>query len=50
MEGDKGLTGDAERDSTKDQAVVIIFIFATVGLLLWAMIGPWVGGWVRVYL
>ena len=39
-----------ERDSTKDQVVVFIFIFATVGLLVWAMVGSWVSGWMRVYL
>lgn len=32
----------AERDSTKDEAVVFIFIFATTGLLIWAGIKPWV--------
>lgn len=37
-----------ERDSRKDEAVVFIFIFATVGLLAWAAIKPWVGKWVEV--
>lgn len=31
-----------QRDSAKDQAVVFIFIGATVGLLGWAGIRPWV--------
>ncbi|KAI2791531.1 hypothetical protein POX_c04392 [Penicillium oxalicum] len=31
-----------QRDSRKDQAVVFIFIFATGGLLLWALVKPWV--------
>ena len=30
-----------ERDSVKDQAVVYIFIVATLGLLLWALVKPW---------
>lgn len=37
-----------ERDSRKDEAVVFIFIFATAGLLGWAVVKPWVGGWVDV--
>lgn len=41
---DEGL----ERDSRKDQAVVIIFIIATGGLLTWAVVRPWVQGWVEV--
>jgi hypothetical protein len=31
-----------ERDSLKDKVVVCVFIFATAGLLLWALIRPWV--------
>lgn len=34
-----------QRDSFKDEAVVWIFIVATVGLLLWAAIRPWVQRW-----
>ncbi|KAK4553630.1 hypothetical protein LTR86_009426 [Recurvomyces mirabilis] len=34
-----------QRDSTKDQLVVFIFIFATGGLLIWAAIRPWVQKW-----
>ncbi|KAK4547706.1 hypothetical protein LTR36_000664 [Oleoguttula mirabilis] len=34
-----------QRDSTKDQAVVFIFIFATGGLLIWAAVRPWVQKW-----
>lgn len=37
-----------ERDSRKDEAVVFIFIFATVGLLGWSAVKPWVAGWVEV--
>ena len=37
-----------ERDSRKDEAVVFIFIFATAGLLGWAMVKPWVGKWIEV--
>jgi len=37
-----------QRDSAKDQAVVFIFIFTTVGLLVWAAIRPWVGQWMEV--
>jgi hypothetical protein len=39
-----------ERDSRKDEAVVIIFIVATGGLLAWAVLRPWVQGWVEVSL
>lgn len=38
----------AERDSAKDQAVVWIFILATVGLLSYAAIRPWVEQWAEV--
>ncbi|KAF2244409.1 hypothetical protein BU26DRAFT_523061 [Trematosphaeria pertusa] len=34
-----------QRDSAKDQAVVWIFILATVGLLSYAAIRPWVEQW-----
>ncbi|KAF2431263.1 hypothetical protein EJ08DRAFT_632597 [Tothia fuscella] len=34
-----------QRDSAKDEAVVFIFIFATVGLLIYAAIRPWVEKW-----
>ena len=34
-----------QRDSAKDEAVVFIFIFATVGLLAWAAVKPWVLKW-----
>ena len=46
----KWLTTDTsiERDSTKDEAVVFIFIIATVGLLSWAALKPWVGRWIDV--
>jgi hypothetical protein len=38
---------DAERDSAKDQAVVFIFILATGGLLVWAAVRGWAGGWME---
>lgn len=38
----------AERDSAKDEAVVFIFIFATVGLLIYASVRPWVEKWTEV--
>ncbi|KAJ5902407.1 hypothetical protein N7495_002935 [Penicillium taxi] len=31
-----------QRDSQKDEAVVFIFIFATGGLLAWAVLKPWI--------
>lgn len=34
-----------QRDSTKDELVVFIFIFATVGLLAWALVKPYVVKW-----
>ncbi|KAF2153252.1 hypothetical protein K461DRAFT_293526 [Myriangium duriaei CBS 260.36] len=37
-----------QRDSAKDEAVVFIFIFATVGLLIWAAIRPYVMKWFEV--
>ena len=37
-----------ERDSAKDEAVVFIFIFATVGLLLYAAVKPCVERWMEV--
>jgi len=38
-----------QRDSAKDEAVVFIFIFATIGLLSYAAVGPWVKKWVETY-
>lgn len=32
-----------QRDSTKDQVVIYIFVLATVGLLAWAAVKPFVG-------
>ena len=45
------LTACFQRDSAKDQAVVYIFIAATLGLLAWAGVRPWVEGWreVRIF-
>jgi len=37
----------AERDSVKDKVVVCVFIFATVGLLVWAGVRPWANRWVE---
>ncbi|TGZ84645.1 hypothetical protein EX30DRAFT_337145 [Ascodesmis nigricans] len=37
-----------QRDSVKDQIVVCLFIGATVGLLAWALIRPFVTRWVEV--
>lgn len=31
-----------ERDSLKDETVVVVFIFATAGLLGWALVKPWI--------
>ncbi|KAI1618994.1 hypothetical protein EDD37DRAFT_624340 [Exophiala viscosa] len=31
-----------QRDSLKDETVVVVFIFATAGLLAWALVKPWV--------
>jgi hypothetical protein len=45
---DGQLTDTSERDSAKDQAVVYIFIFATVGLLSYAAIRPWIDQWAAV--
>jgi hypothetical protein len=39
------MTTCFQRDSAKDEAVVFIFIFATVGLLVYAAVRPWVAGW-----
>jgi len=30
-----------QRDSLKDETVVVVFIFATAGLLAWALVKPW---------
>jgi len=35
-----------QRDSAKDQAIVFIFIFATVGLLVYAGLKPWIDRWI----
>lgn len=37
-----------ERDSRKDEAVVFIFIFATGGLLAWALLKPWIERYIEV--
>ncbi|KZM27150.1 uncharacterized protein EKO05_0004691 [Ascochyta rabiei] len=42
---DKVLTTCFQRDSTKDQVVVLVFIAATAGLLAYAGVRPWVDQW-----
>ncbi|KAF2191125.1 hypothetical protein K469DRAFT_720107 [Zopfia rhizophila CBS 207.26] len=42
---DNVFTTCFQRDSAKDQAVVFIFIFATVGLLSYAAVRPWIDQW-----
>lgn len=49
-DGRTKLTRDIERDSAKDQAVVYIFILATVGLLGWALMRQYMGDWMEVCL
>ena len=39
-----------QRDSAKDEAVVFIFIVATVGLLVYAALRPWIERWAEVRL
>ncbi|PLN82906.1 hypothetical protein BDW42DRAFT_165921 [Aspergillus taichungensis] len=39
---DDVVTTCFQRDSKKDEAIVFIFIFATSGLLGWALFKPWV--------
>lgn len=39
-----------QRDSVKDEAVVFIFIFATVGLLAWAILQPYLSSWFEVWM
>jgi hypothetical protein len=42
------LTTCFQRDSAKDEAVVFIFITATVGLLVYAAVRPWAEKWAEV--
>ncbi|KAF2993389.1 hypothetical protein E8E13_000689 [Curvularia kusanoi] len=42
---EKVVTTCFQRDSTKDQVVVLAFIAATVGLLGYAGVRPWVDQW-----
>lgn len=42
------LTSCIERDSRKDEAVVFLFIFATGGLLAWALAKPWIERYLEV--
>lgn len=42
------MVGAIERDSRKDEAIVFIFIFATSGLLAWALFRPWIQKWLEV--
>ncbi|KIV89549.1 hypothetical protein PV10_06942 [Exophiala mesophila] len=36
------FTSCFQRDSLKDETVVVIFIFGTAGLLAWALVKPWI--------
>ncbi|KAF2687304.1 hypothetical protein K458DRAFT_296171 [Lentithecium fluviatile CBS 122367] len=45
---DNVFTTCFQRDSAKDQAVVWIFILATVGLLSYAGVRPWIDSWAEV--
>lgn len=47
VEDDDVVTTCFQRDSAKDQAVVVIFIVATLGLLVYALVRPWVARWVE---
>ncbi|KAI5852451.1 hypothetical protein DFP73DRAFT_2072 [Morchella snyderi] len=47
VEDDDVVTTCFQRDSAKDKAVVLIFIVATVGLLAYALVRPWVARWVE---
>ncbi|KAF2016118.1 hypothetical protein BU24DRAFT_422455 [Aaosphaeria arxii CBS 175.79] len=42
---DNVLTACFQRDSAKDRTVVFIFIIATVGLLSYAAVRPWIDQW-----
>ena len=42
---EKVVTTCFQRDSTKDQVVVLGFILVTGGLLGWAGVRPWVEAW-----
>ncbi|KAL1996407.1 hypothetical protein VTN49DRAFT_172 [Thermomyces lanuginosus] len=49
----KGATEDDvfttcfQRDSTKDEIVVVVFIATTSALLIWAVMKPWVEKWLQ---
>ena len=38
-----------ERDSRKDQLIVVLFLIVTTGLLVYALLRPYVQGWLEVY-
>ena len=48
MLGANCLLRGKERDSRNDEAVVFIFIFATGGLLAWALFKPWIERYIEV--
>jgi len=38
-----------ERDSRKDQLIVVLFLIVTSGLLVYALIRPYVQSWLAVF-
>ncbi|EAS33403.3 uncharacterized protein CIMG_04427 [Coccidioides immitis RS] len=44
---DDVVTTCFQRESNKDKAVVLIFIVATVSLLVWAALKPWAERWIQ---
>ena len=45
---DTVITGYLERDSRKDQLIVVLFLIVTTGLLVYALIRPYVQSWLAV--
>ena len=41
-------SNSVERDSRKDQLIVVLFLIITTGLLSYAIIRPYVQGWLEV--
>lgn len=44
----QGYWADVERDSRKDQLIVVLFLIITTGLLIYALIRPYVQSWLAV--
>ncbi|KAL1975818.1 hypothetical protein VTN31DRAFT_4210 [Thermomyces dupontii] len=44
---DDVFTACFQRDSTKDEIVVVVFIATTSALLIWAIMKPWVEKWLQ---